>query len=112
MWRRVRFCVRVLARFKKRDEKYVPARERHGNPTRHPPPWAGPTRCQRPRTSEVELCRVSAKTRQRREHDDDLEGAVAAGGLRFYVSPGGRVPIAISLSAGIDLRFDVSRRGV
>ena len=36
--------LRVLARFKRRDGKYVPApRERHGNPTRHPPPRAGPS---------------------------------------------------------------------
>ncbi len=49
-----------------RREIRARARERHGNPTRHPPPRAGPPRCQRPRTSEVELCRVSAKVRQHR----------------------------------------------
>jgi hypothetical protein len=57
-------CARARALQEARREIRPRARERHGIATRHPPPRAGPTRCQRPRTSEVELCRVSAKERQ------------------------------------------------
>ena len=50
-------------------------------------------------------CRLSAKTRQRREHDDNLEGHGAA-----YVSTfrGEEGRIAISSTAGLGQRFDVS----
>jgi hypothetical protein len=38
-------------------------------------------------------------------------GAAAAGGLRFDVSPGGGSDRDFVVTAGIELRFDVSRRG-